>query len=343
MRRLVVLCLVGAVSARGRPSLAGYLDACEGPGDAVHLRRWYGRTGNNLNQLANAFGVALASGRPYVSLPAAPPKGLDPAVWRAPPPSLPAGRRDGDQFRCEAFDSEPDYDCQRLFRSRCRLSVAEKRVALRRAVDALLRPEVLDACDAPGRGAVVAHVRDGDVALNDGDRGGRGSRKGGDHLVHVYAQPPCAYYDALARRFDAVVVVRSGAEPRNLCGAARASGASAARDVCLLLRAATVATTTSDFAATLALAGNATAIVAVDAVTNVDYVARRPALRARLVANRGLDFAELCDAFDAATLFTVPRGGTAAALRRRVAGFDSARDYFLRYGATLDERTCGAS
>ena len=69
----------------------------------------------------------------------------------------------------------------------------------------------------------------------------------------------------------------------------------------------------------------------------------QPALRARLVANRGLDFAELCDAFDAATLFTVPRGGTAAALRRRVAGFDSARDYFLRYGATLDERTCGAS
>ena len=29
MRRLLVLCLVGAVSARGRPSLAGYLDACE--------------------------------------------------------------------------------------------------------------------------------------------------------------------------------------------------------------------------------------------------------------------------------------------------------------------------
>ncbi|KAH8097156.1 hypothetical protein JL720_35 [Aureococcus anophagefferens] len=127
MRRLLVLCLVGAVSARGRPSLAGYLDACEGPGDAVHLRRWYGRTGNNLNQLANAFGVALASGRPYVSLPAAPPKGLDPAVWRAPPPSLPAGRRDG--------------------------AVAEKRVALRRAVDALLRPEALDACDAPPGGS----------------------------------------------------------------------------------------------------------------------------------------------------------------------------------------------
>lgn len=387
MRRLLVLCLVGAVSARGRPSLAGYLDACEGPGDAVHLRRWYGRTGNNLNQLANAFGVALASGRPYVSLPAAPPKGLDPAVWRAPPPSLPAGRRGG-AFRCEAFESEATYDCARLFRSRCRLSVAEKRVALRRAVDALLRPEALDACDAPAAGAVVAHVRDGDVARNDGDRGGRGSRKGGDHLVHVYAQPPCAYYDALARRFDSVVVVRdprgtrppvravptelrtslsnrpivgridgarrvregsipaqvrSGAEPRNLCGAARARGASAARDVCLLLRAATVATTTSDFAATLALAGNATAIVAVDAVTNLDYVARQPALRARLVANRGLDFAELCDAFDAATLFTVPRGGTAAALRRRVAGFDSARDYFLHYGAALDERTCGVS
>ncbi|KAH8066270.1 hypothetical protein JL722_700 [Aureococcus anophagefferens] len=302
MRRLLVLCLVGAVSARGRPSLAGYLDACEGPGDAVHLRRWYGRTGNNLNQLANAFGVALASGRPYVSLPAAPPKGLDPAVWRAPPPSLPAGRRDG-AFRCEVFESEPTYDCARLFRSRCRLSVAEKRVALRRAVDALLRPEALDACDAPAAGAVVAHVRDGDVARNDGDRGGRGSRKGGDHLVHVYAQPPCAYYDALARRFDSVVVVR-------------------------------------DFAATLALAGNATAIVAVRAVTNLDYVARQPALRARLVANRGLDFAELCDAFDAATLFTVPRGGTAAA-PAPLAGFESART--RRYGATLDERTCGAS
>ena len=39
----------------------------------------------------------------------------------------------------------------------------------------------------------------------------------------------------------------------------------------------------------------------------------------------------------------VPRGGTAAALRRRVAGFDSARDYFLHYGAALDERTCGVS
>ena len=33
----------------------------------------------------------------------------------------------------------------------------------------------------------------------------------------------------------------------------------------------------------------------------------------------------------------MPRGGTAAALRRRVAGFDSARDYFLHYGAALDE------
>ena len=101
--------------------------------------------------------------------------------------------------------------------------------------------------------------------------------------------------------------------------------------------------TTSDFATTLALAGDATSLFAVDAVTALDYVGG--GLRDRLVANRALDRDGLCGAFEHVAFFGVPENGTSAAIRARLgpARFNATRDYFLDYGKTaaLVESTCG--
>ena len=116
------------------------------------------------------------------------------------------------------------------------------------------RPSVRATCDAPGDDAVVLHVRDGDVSRNDGDALGRGGSRGkGHHLIRTYAQPPCAYYETVVRRFREAVVVRSRERPENLCAAAigalasptiRDAPASMAADVCTLLAAKHVAVAT---------------------------------------------------------------------------------------------------
>ena len=106
----LVAVVAGGVPVEEPPSLRGFLAACEagarpesttapvprdagarrddgriarslgGASDAIHIRKWYGRSGNNLNQLAAAYGIALASGRRYVSTPRDAPKGLDASV-----------------------------------------------------------------------------------------------------------------------------------------------------------------------------------------------------------------------------------------------------------------------
>lgn len=209
-----------------------------------------GQSGNHIHQVVNAVVMALAVNRTLIVTP-----GYENSAWEIPQVfSVDHTMFPSQMTRACVLEVDSDdgvYDCELLFKQRCRSTVGDRRQVFLKVISKFIKAEVRQACQQQDDQTLTVHIRDGGVVKQSN---------------YYHLQPPCAFYHSVVRTgrdgqpFDKVQIIHSGERPANPCVKSLNDTfpqkvvqhrESMQHDVCALLMARNVAPAASSFSITL--------------------------------------------------------------------------------------------